>query len=125
MNPQKRSLTTKALPSAKLASIIAKGAVEKQAQDIEMIDIRKNSSVCNYMVICTGNSAPHIGAITDGIEEALIKSGLKPANWQGKGDSNWKILDMINVVAHVMGEEERKKYALEKLWEKSGVTYHV
>ena len=125
MEYKKRSQTTKSPASAKLASIIAKGMENKKAQDIEMIDIRKSSSVCNYVVLATGNSGPQVGAITDGIDEVLNKAGIKPARWQGKNDSNWKILDMINVVAHVMGEEERKKYALEKLWEKSGVTYHV
>ncbi|MEK7376888.1 MAG: ribosome silencing factor [Candidatus Margulisiibacteriota bacterium] len=125
MKSQKRALTNKTLPSARLASIIAKGAQEKQAQDIEILDIRKTSSVCNYLVLCTANSSPHIGAITDGIDEVLIKSGIKPAGWQGKNDSNWKILDIISIVVHVMGGEERNKYGLEKLWEKSGVTYHV
>ena len=125
MEYKKRSQTTKELSSNKLASIIAKGMENKKALGIEMIDIRKTSSVCNYVVLCSANSAPHVEAISDGIDEVLIKSGVKPAGWQGKGDSNWKVLDMINVVAHVMGEEERKKYSLEKLWEKSGVTYHV
>lgn len=125
MESQKRSPTTKSPASARLASIIAKGMEDKKAHGIEMIDIRKTSSVCNYMVLCTANSAPHIGAIADGIDKALLKSGVKPANWQGKGDSNWKILDMINVIAHVMSTEERERYGLEKLWEKSGVTYHV
>ena len=125
MGSQKRSQATKALSSNKLASIIARGMENKKALGIEMIDIRKTSSVCNYVVLCSANSAPQVEAITDGIDEALIKSGIKPARWHGKSDSNWKILDMINVVAHVMGEEERQKYALEKLWEKSGVTYYV
>ena len=125
MENKKRSQTIKAPSSNKLASIIAKGMEDKKAQSIEMIDIRKSSSVCNYVVLATGNSAPQVSAIADGIDEALIKAGIKPARWQGKNDSNWKILDMINVVAHVMGEEERQKYALEKLWEKSGVTYHI
>ena len=116
---------TKALSSNTLANLIAKAAQDKQALDLEIIDIRKTSSVCNYIVLATGNSAPHVLAVRDGIDEALSKAGISSGSWQGKKESNWLVLDLIGVVAHVMGREEREKYALEKLWEKSGVTYHV
>ncbi|MFA5097609.1 MAG: ribosome silencing factor [Candidatus Margulisiibacteriota bacterium] len=116
---------TKALSSNAIASLIAKAAQDKQALDLEIIDIRKTSSVCNYMVLASGNSSPHVQALRDGIDEALSKAGIKDGKWQGKRDSNWMVLDLIGVVAHVMGRQEREKYALEKLWEKSAFTYHV
>lgn len=130
MNPRKtttRSKTTgeKALSSKQLADLICKGAEDKHAEEIEVIDVRKTSSVCNYFVVCTANSSPQINAIADGIKEALRKKGVKMPPVQGKGNSNWLIIDFINVVAHIMGSEERKRYRLEELWGKSGIIYHV
>lgn len=64
-------------------------------------------------------------AIADGIDEILIKNKVTPRAWQGTKDSNWMILDLVNVIVHVMGEKERKKYDLEDLWGKSGIVYHL
>jgi ribosome-associated protein len=54
-----------------------------------------------------------------------LELGYKTPNWQGKPESNWIILDLGNIIVHIMGLEERKKYSLEEIWEKSGITYHV
>lgn len=115
----------KNLSSKQLADLICKGAEDKHAEEIEVIDVRKTSSICNYFVVCTANSAPQINAIAAGIKEVLQKKGVKMPLVQGKGDSNWTIIDFINVVAHIMGSEERRKYNLEDLWGKSGIIYHV
>jgi ribosome-associated protein len=115
----------KGLSSKQLADLICKGAENKHAEEIEMIDVRKTSSICNYFVICTADSTPQLGAIADGIEEALSKKGVKMPPVQGKSDSSWMIIDFINVVAHIMGKEERNRYNLEDLWGKSGIIYHV
>jgi len=125
VKPKAKQGKTKTLSSNAIANLIAKAAQDKQALDLEIIDIRKTSSVCNYMVLATGNSAPHVQALRDGIDGELSKAGIKGGRWQGKRDSNWMVLDLIGVVAHVMGRQEREKYALEKLWEKSAFTYHV
>lgn len=120
---QKKS--TSKLASRKLADLAAKGAENKKADCIEIIDTRKNSSLCNYFVICTADSTPQLFAIAEGIDEILFKNNINSANWQGKKESGWIILDLINVVVHVMGKKERIKYNLEDLWGKSGIIYHV
>lgn len=130
MNPRKTSTRSKAagekaLSSKQLADLICKGAEDKHAEDIEVIDVRKTSSICNYFVVCTANSRPQVNAIADGIKEALRKKNIKMPPVQGKGDSNWTIIDFISVVAHIMGNDERKRYDLEDLWGKSGIIYHV
>ena len=113
------------LPSKKLADLAAKGADNKKAENIEIIDVRKFSSICNYFVICSAESQPQVTAIADGIDEILIKNKIKPVPWQGKKDSDWMIQDLISVVVHVMGKKERGKYNLEELWGKRGIVYHV
>jgi len=127
MKHQNRSQTSKkeGLTSSQTASLIAKGAENKKADDIEIIDVRKSSSICNYFVLCSANSSPHLSGIADGVDEILHKNGIKSPNWQGNPESGWIILDLISVVVHAMTEEERKSYKLEELWEKSGIVYHV
>ncbi|MFA5103605.1 MAG: ribosome silencing factor [Candidatus Margulisiibacteriota bacterium] len=115
----------KTLSSKQLVDLICKGAENKHAEEIEVIDVRKASSICNYFIVCTANSTPQINAIAEGIKDTLHKKGVKMPRVQGKGGSNWIIIDFINIVAHIMGSEERKKYNLEDLWGKSGIIYHV
>ena len=122
---RRKTAEKKEVSSKQLAELIAKGAENKKALDIEIIDVRKNSAVCNYFVVCTADSSPQMNAIADGIEESLNKKNIKTPLVQGKGDSNWMVIDLINVIVHIMGKEERKKYGLEDLWGKSGIIYHV
>lgn len=122
---RRKTAGKKEVSSKQLAELVAKGAENKKALDIEIIDVRKNSAVCNYFVVCSADSSPQMSAIADGIEESLSKKGLKVPMIQGKGDSNWMVIDLINVIVHIMGREEREKYSLEDLWGKSGIIYHV
>lgn len=130
MNPRKISKRSKpkenkSISSKQLADLICKSAEDKFAGDIEVIDVRKTSSVCNYFVVCTAQSAPQLGAIADGIKDGLSKKGVKMPHAQGKKGSNWLIIDFVNVVVHIMGKDEHKRYDLEDLWGKSGIIYHV
>lgn len=118
-------MTRAKLSSRKIADLAVMGAENKKAESIEIIDTRKNSSLCNYFVICTADSTPQIEAIADGINEILFKNKINFPNWQGIKESNWIILDLISVVVHVMGKKERAKYKLEDLWGKSGIIYHM
>ena len=111
--------------SSAIADIAAKGAEDKKAADIQILDVRKEMSLCNYMVVCTALSTPQFNAIAEGVENSLEKSGIKTPAWQGKSESGWLVLDLINVVVHVLGKDERHKYKLEDLWGKTGVIYHV
>lgn len=121
----RRKIQAEKLTSQGLALLASRGAENKKAEDIEILDVRKMSSICNYFVICTAGSSPQVRAIADGIEDTLEKNGLKCPRWQGDPKSNWIILDLINVVVHVIGKEERAKYKLEDLWGKSGIIFHV
>jgi ribosome-associated protein len=77
------------------------------------------------MVLATSLSFPQSRAIADAVADDLAKIGIKTPNWQGKPESNWIILDLGSVIVHIMGPEERKKYSLEEIWSKSGITYHI
>jgi len=104
---------------------ISKVLDDKQAADIAVIDVSKFSPITDYFVIATSTSTPHTRALTAAVDEGLEKMGYKAPKWQGKIESNWLILDLGSVIVHIMGAEERKRYSLEEIWEKTAITYHM
>jgi len=97
----------------------------KKAIDIDIIDISKRSSLADHLIIATSGSSTQTNAISKALEEGLRKIGFKSLKWEGKPESNWLILDLGSIIVHIMGIEERKKYSLEEIWGKSGITYHM
>ncbi len=104
--------------SGKLSSHIADCMEKKKAKDIRIIDLKKiKNSVTDYFVLATGNSSTHIDSIADGIEIDVFKK-FKERPWkkEGKINSEWILIDFVNVVAHIFDKEKRNLYNLETLW---------
>ncbi|MCB1235790.1 MAG: ribosome silencing factor [Verrucomicrobiae bacterium] len=103
--------------SQELAECCARHADDIQAEDIAVLDLRGISSLADFFVICTGTSMPHLKAIRrdvrDHVEEEL---GEKPRSIDGDPESQWLVMDYVNVVVHIFHKEKREHYALEKLW---------
>ena len=116
----KRKLTTK-----DWANIAAEAAEDKKALEIKIIEVKKLTSLADYLVICTGESAPQIRAISSNVEDKLREKGVKSIRWEGREASNWFILDAGSIIVHIFGKEERQRYKLEDLWGKRGITYHL
>jgi ribosome-associated protein len=108
----------------KLVDSIVAAAEAKLAGDIVVLDISRASSVTDWLVICSGESAPQLRAIVDAVGETLKKSKGKKYKWEGVTGSGWLILDLGSVVVHVMAAAERDYYRLEDLWGKDAVVYH-
>lgn len=98
---------------------------EKQATDISVIDVSKFSPITDFFVVCTSGSTPQTRALMKEVEGSIEAIGMGTPPWQGKPESNWMILDLGSVIVHIMGLEERKRYSLEEMWERSSVTYHM
>ena len=107
-------------PSNKLPKSVAsavKAALEKQASDVVVLDLRDAGGFTDYFVICTGGSARQIKAISDAIEEKLrTELHERPALVEGVERSEWVLLDYFNFVVHVFSRECRAFYGLERLW---------
>jgi len=104
--------------------LVADLAAEKKAIDTDILDVSKLSSFTDFLVVTSGDSTPQLSAICNCIEDGLYKIGMKKPKWEGKPESNWIVLDLGNVVVHIMSPQEREKYSLEELWGKKGITYH-
>lgn len=104
--------------SAELVHAIVKGILEKKGEEIVSINLaRIQSTVCDFFVVCHGNSSIHATAIAESVEEAVRKRcGVKPVRREGYVNGEWLLLDYLDVVVHVFQEPVRRYYGLEELW---------
>ena len=99
------------------ARLCAKYADDKKAEDIVILDVSEISPICDYFVICTASSAPHLRAVRDEIDEQMHEQhGQMPRLRDDHLDSQWLILDYSDVMVHVFQAEKREYYNLEELW---------
>ncbi len=106
-----------------VASFITEAAADKKARNVVVLDLHEISVVCDYFVICSGNSSTQVKAIAENIERQLKVEGIRVARIEGMRDARWILLDYGSVVAHVFLEEERAFYNLEHLWGDARVVY--
>lgn len=96
---------------------MARTALEKnKGIDVVLLDVRELSSVTDYFMMVTGNSAPHIKALADEVNALLKKQGVPCYRKSGTADSAWIAMDFVDVVVHILSTETRSYYALEELW---------
>jgi len=97
---------------------LAKAALEDvKAQDILVIDVKDKHSLTDYMVIATGTSNRQINAMLDKVRENVKAKGAQPLGEEGKGESDWVLLDLGDVIVHMMTAAARQFYDLERLWQ--------
>ena len=88
-----------------------------KAKDIVVLDVKPLTSVTDYMVICTGTSNRHVKSLADNVYTELKKQGEQALSVEGDaGNAEWVLVDFGDVVVHVMLEQAREFYELEKLW---------
>ena len=106
-----------------LAKNAAKIADDKKAKDISILNVKKMTAITDYFVIATAESQPQINAIADTIHKAFQEDHeLKPIHRDGKASGDWFVLDYGGLIVHIMSEETRNLYTLEKIWEKARKT---
>jgi ribosome-associated protein len=104
--------------SRKLCDAIIEGMQENKAKDIVVLDLRTiSNAVCDYFVICSGESNVQVDGISNSVTRHTRKElSEKPWHIEGKTNSEWILLDYINVVAHIFYKDARSFYELEDLW---------
>jgi len=113
---------TKKIPSLDLVNLVKKGIEEKKGEEIVTLDIYKiNPSVCDYFVICHGNSNTQVAAIADEVQKTVKEAlGENAFHVEGMRNSEWVLIDFVNVVVHIFQKEYRSFYDLEHLWADAG-----
>ena len=108
--------------SEQLSRFIAELTLDKKAEDVIIMDLKKLTNITDYFVICSGDSDIQVKAISDHITEKLEQENIKIWHVEGYQSMNWILMDLVDVVVHIFRPEVREFYALEKLWGDAGIT---
>ncbi len=104
--------------AARLVDAIVAGIQEVKGKDIVHLDLRDvPNTVCDHFLICHGDSATQVEAINGSVQKfARERAGEKPWHTEGERNSEWILMDFVNVVVHIFHRDKRSYYALEDLW---------
>lgn len=117
-------MTVKKINTDDLIAEILKGIDDVKGEDVQLLDLREiENTVCDYFVICTGNSNTQVKAIAGSIQKNVSKN-LKDKPWhvEGEVNSEWVLMDYVNVVVHVFQKQTREFYDIESLWGDAKIT---
>ena len=95
---------------------------DRLAENVLLFDVRNNSILADFYLICSGKSDPHVRAIKGHIDQNLSKDGMHP-RVDGRPSSQWIIMDYSAVLIHIMGPDRREFYKLEELWDSEKIIY--
>ncbi len=104
------------MQAEQLRQFVIDKAEDMKARDIEVLDVKGKTDVADFMVICSGNSKTDVRSIAEHVATEAKRAGLPPLGIEGGEQSEWVLVDLGDVVLHVMQESIRDFYQLEKLW---------
>ena len=105
------------MQSKKLASLAETALDDMKARDVRVIDVRKLTTVTDYMIIASGTSDRHVRSIANRLVERATEAGFKPLGTEGEDAGEWVLVDLQDVIVHVMLGKVRDLYKLENLWD--------
>lgn len=106
--------------SDRLLDIVLTALDDMKGVDVRVIDVRELTSITDRMVVVSGTSTRHVKALAEHVVLQAKQQGYKPLGMEGEATAEWVLVDLIDVVVHVMMPEIRDFYALEKLWSVGG-----
>ena len=123
---RKKKSTVRLTKNSKLIKTIINAIQEKKGENIISLDLRKvNEAVADFFIICEASNQPQVRAIADFVEHQMQeKCDEYPYRHEGMKNSQWILIDYVNVVVHVMLSETRKFYKLEEMWSDAVTNEH-
>jgi ribosome-associated protein len=104
------------LKANKLRDFAVKAIEDMKGQDIVCLDIEKLSTIADYMIVVTGTSTRHVKSIADEVAKRAKEEGFDVRGFEGATQAEWILIDLGDVIVHVMQAAVRKLYDLESLW---------
>jgi ribosome silencing factor RsfS/YbeB/iojap len=105
---------------AKLRHSVLSALEEMKAKEIKEIDIRAKASFADLLVIASGTSTRHVKSLADEVVKFVKKAGMMPLGIEGEKEAEWVLVDLGDIVCHIMLPRIREFYALERLWSVGG-----
>ena len=117
--PGVRGVQTPAAARAALKSVILGALDDMKALEVKVLDVRGLTDIADYMVIASGTSDRHVRSVAQNVVEKTKQAGFRPHGVEGQQDSDWVLIDLHDMIVHVMLPRVREFYGLEKLWDMS------
>jgi ribosome-associated protein len=103
-------------PADRLRSLVLAALDDLKARDVREVDVREKSSVTDLLVVASGTSSRHVKSIADEVVRKAKQAGLPPIGVEGQREAEWVLVDLGDIVVHVMLPRTREFYGLERLW---------
>ncbi len=100
-----------------LVKLVEDALDELKAKDVVRIDVKELTSVTDYMIIASGTSGRHVNSLSDNVVEKAKAAGRRPLGVEGQDSGEWILVDLGDVVVHIMQPATRQFYDLERLWQ--------
>ena len=114
--PQTVQVSDKSLAVDALLAAILNSLDNDKAIDVAVIDLRGKSSIADHMVVASGSSGRHVGALADHLLRKMREDGFGKMQVEGMGQADWVLIDAADVIVHLFRPEVRSYYNLEKMW---------
>lgn len=114
--PNRTAPAPKTAPAPELRDTVANALEELKAKEVREIDVRGKTGITDYMVIASGTSNRHVKSIADEVIKQAKLVGQMPLGTEGEREGEWVLVDLGDIVVHVMLPRVREFYGLERLW---------
>ncbi|HEY5755790.1 MAG TPA: ribosome silencing factor [Steroidobacter sp.] len=102
-----------------MVSVVERALDDMKAVNVKVLAVTKLTDITDTMIIASGNSDRHVRSIADRVVEFAKKAGFRPMGVEGERDGEWVLVDMGDVIVHIMLPKVREFYRLESLWDVS------
>jgi ribosome-associated protein len=100
-----------------LKTLVTDALADMKAQQVKVLDVREITDVADFMVIASGTSDRHVRSVAQNVVQKVKQAGYRPQGVEGDRDGEWVLIDIGDIIVHVMLPRVREFYALEKLWD--------
>ncbi len=114
-----RAASSKKPAKPSLKHVVVDALADMKALDVKLLDVRGLTDIADYMVIASGTSDRHVRSVAQRVVEKTKEAGFRPHGVEGQQDGDWVLIDLSEMIVHVMLPRVREFYGLEKLWDMS------
>lgn len=104
------------MQTEQLKAFVIEKLEDMKGREVVVLNIRDKASFADYMIIASGNSNRHVKSIAQSVAMECRAQGVEPKGMEGNDVGEWALVDLSEIIVHVMTDEQRDKYNLEQLW---------